>query len=315
MNKWLRILLKTLAVVLILIVTFIAIVYIVNVVSNKTDQKKIEAYGQLVPVDGKSMNVLIQGEGEETVVLLPGYGTASPVLDFKPLIDELSPYYKVVAIEPFGYGLSDLTDKDRTTGNIVQEIHEALQSLNIDRYILMGHSITGLYGVDYVSKYRDEVTAFIGIDTSVPTQGGMDVEFPIGQYKLLKNSGFARLMLKFSPDPYEGLSYDEETRKQFKLIQLKNMFNPTILNEMVHISSNFKEGKHMKFPVDLPLLLLVGSDNLSEEWVPLHEEQAASVENGKMVVFDTSHYVHHTKSKEIAENFRQFMEDMKEASL
>ena len=42
---------------------------------------------------------------------------------------ELSPFYKVVVVEPFGYGLSDETEKERTTENIVNEIHEALQSL------------------------------------------------------------------------------------------------------------------------------------------------------------------------------------------
>lgn len=57
------------------------------------------------------MNVLIQGQGTETVVLLPGFGTGTPALDFKPLVEELSPFYKVVVIEPFGYGLSDITEK------------------------------------------------------------------------------------------------------------------------------------------------------------------------------------------------------------
>ncbi len=51
------------------------------------------------------MNVYIHGQGEETVVILPGFGTAAHALDFKPLIEELSPNYKVVVIEPFGYGL------------------------------------------------------------------------------------------------------------------------------------------------------------------------------------------------------------------
>lgn len=58
------------------------------------------------------MNVLIQGEGKQTIVLIPGFGTGAPALDFKPLIDELSPFYKVVAVEPFGYGLSDETKKN-----------------------------------------------------------------------------------------------------------------------------------------------------------------------------------------------------------
>ncbi|AIQ58782.1 hypothetical protein PBOR_18965 [Paenibacillus borealis] len=87
-------------------------------------------------------------------------GTASPVLDFKLLIDELTPDYNVVAVEPLVYGLSDETDKERTTENIINEVHEAVQQLGIDRYILMGHSITGLYGVSYVKAYPYEVLAF-----------------------------------------------------------------------------------------------------------------------------------------------------------
>ncbi|MED3576139.1 alpha/beta hydrolase, partial [Cytobacillus praedii] len=173
MKKTLILLLKTLGVIAIVIVLFLAAVFIGNMISNKSEQGKIESYGQSVQVDGKNMNVTIQGKGEETVVLLPGFGTAAPALDFKLLVDELSPFYKVVVIEPFGYGLSDETEKERSTENIVSEIHEALLQLNIDRYTLMGHSIAGIYGLDYVNKYPNEVSAFVGIDSSVPTQGGM----------------------------------------------------------------------------------------------------------------------------------------------
>lgn len=152
--------LKILGGIVAALVLLIGITYVVNVISNGSDKKKIETYGQYVNVEGKKMNVSIQGSGEQTIVLLPGQGTPSPVLDFKPLIDELSPSYKVVAIEPFGYGLSDETDKERTTENIISEIHEAVQQLGLKRYILMGHSITGLYAVSYVNAYPNEVEAF-----------------------------------------------------------------------------------------------------------------------------------------------------------
>lgn len=143
--------------ILTVLVVFVASVYVVNLISNEREQGKIEAYGQKVLVDGKQMNVLIQGDGKETIVLLPGYGTASPVLDFEPLVKELSPDYRVVVIEPFGYGLSDDTDKVRTSQNIVDEIHECLQKLNIKKYTLMGHSIAGIYGLEYVNQYEKEV--------------------------------------------------------------------------------------------------------------------------------------------------------------
>ncbi|WP_202915324.1 alpha/beta hydrolase [Paenibacillus paridis] len=312
MKKIFKMILKILAVFVILIVVFVAIVFIVNKISTKSEQGKIQTYGQLVPVDGKNMNVLIQGQGEETIVLLPGYGTATPALDFKPLIEELAPFYKVVVVEPFGYGLSDGTKKERTTENIVSEIHEALQGLNIDRYILMGHSIAGIYGIEYINKYPNEVSAFAGIDSSVPTQGGMDAELPTGSLKLLKQSGFGRLMLKFGTDPYEELPFDDETKQQMRMFTLKNMYESTTLNEMEHISTNFKAARGLTFPPNLPLIFFIQANNTGVEgWIPLHEEQIKDSVHGKVLTFDGDHYLHHTKSKEIAENFRTFMEEVK----
>ncbi|NIK79784.1 pimeloyl-ACP methyl ester carboxylesterase [Paenibacillus castaneae] len=312
MKKTLIILLKSLGVIAIIIGLFLAIVFIVNMISNKSEQGKIETYGQLVSVDGKNMNVMIQGKGDETVVLLPGYGTAAPALDFKPLVDELSPFYKVVVIEPFGYGLSDVTEKVRSTDNIVSEIHEALQSLNIDRYILMGHSIAGIYGLDYVNKYENEVSAFVGIDSSVPTQGGMDTQFPIKTIKLLQKSGFVRLIMKLSPDPYATLPFDDKTKEQMRFLALKNMNNTSTLNEMVNFYPNFKAAEKLSFPKDLPLILFVQANNTDvDKWIPLHEEQVKDSVHGKMIKLEGEHYLHHTQSKEIVENFRAFMEEIK----
>ncbi|MGE6515438.1 alpha/beta fold hydrolase [Lysinibacillus sphaericus] len=312
MKKPLTIIGKIIAVLAIVIVLFLAIVFLVNIICNKMEQGKIESYGQFVTVDGKNMNVFIQGEGEETVVLLPGYGTATPALDFKLLIDELSPFYKVVAIEPFGYGLSDETDKERSTENIVSEMHEALQQLDIDKFTLMGHSITGIYGLDYVNKYPNEVSAFVGIDSSVPTQPGMDVELPVKTFAFVEKSGLLRLIMKVSGDPYAGLAFDAQTVEQMKMISNKNMYNATTLNEMEHISSNFKGAQDLSFPKDLPLLLFVQANNAGVEgWIPLHEEQAKDSVHGKMIPMEGSHYLHHTQFKEIAQNFREFMKEAK----
>ncbi|WP_232058248.1 alpha/beta fold hydrolase [Cohnella abietis] len=314
-KKILSFLLKALIALIILIVVFLGVVYIVNKVSSKSELGKIQSYGQLVPVDGKKMNVLIQGEGEETIVLLPGFGTSAPALDFKLLIDELSPFYKVVAVEPFGYGLSDATDKERNTANIVSEVHEALQSLNIDRYILMGHSIAGIYGIDYVNKYENEVSAFVGIDSSVPTQGGMDVEFPLGAFKLLKNSGLGRLMVKMSADPYDGLAFDDATKKQMRMLTLKNSYSPTTLNEMKNIYPNFVAARSLSFPNNLPLMFFIQENNTGVKgWIPLHEEQIKDSVFGKVMTLEGDHYLHHTKYKEIAENFRMYMEEAKKTS-
>jgi len=313
MGKPLIFMLKAIGVIVIAIALFLAIVFIVNIVCNKFEQGKIGSYGQPVTVDGKDMNVFIQGEGEETIVLLPGYGTAAPALDFKPLIDELSPFYKVVVIEPFGYGLSDLTEKERSTENIVSEIHEALQQLQIEWYILMGHSISGLYGLDYVNKYPDEVSAFVGLDSSVPTISEKKIDSSIIRtIKLLKKSGLARLQVKLSDDPYAELPYDEKTKEQLKILKHKNMYNPSQLNEAEMMYENFKAAKNLSFPKNLPVIFFIQANHpVTDRWVPEHQKQIKDSVHGKVMTFEGDHYLYRTKAQEIVENFRAYMDQIK----
>lgn len=308
-KRVLHILLKVIVAVVIAILLFVAIVHTINKISSHSEQKRMEPYGQHVSVDGKQMNVSIQGQGEETVVILPGYGTAAPGLDFKPLIAELSPYYKVVVIEPFGYGLSDQTEKERSTANIVSEIHQALQSLQINRYILMAHSISGIYSLGYVNQYPDEVRAFIGLDSSVPALSEQKIDSSVTEpIKWFRNLGFARLQLKLSADPYDGLPYDEQTKEQLNILIRKNMYNTTQLNEAVSMYSNFKAAEQLTFPPNLPVLFFVQANHpVTDQWISEHEKQIEESVYGEMVLLDAGHYLYRSHPKEIAETFRGFM--------
>ncbi|MEH7477705.1 alpha/beta hydrolase [Bacillus altitudinis] len=307
MKKLLKIMLIALCTILTVLVVFVASVYVVNLISNEREQGKIEAYGQKVLVDGKQMNVLIQGDGKETIVLLPGYGTASPVLDFKPLVKELSPYYRVVVIEPFGYGLSDDTDKVRTSQNIVDEIHECLQKLNIKKYTLMGHSISGIYGLEYVNQYEKEVQAFVGIDTSVPKQE--TDELPVSSLQLLHQSGFYRLIVKMNPEQLVMPKVDDQTKAQIKMLTFRNFLDESQASEAENFRNNFKNAQRLHFPKKLPVAFYLADQTEKEtpNWKPMHEELLKNVDHGKVVTFKGGHYLHHTKSKEIADDVRKFL--------
>ncbi|MDI2019850.1 putative aminoacrylate hydrolase RutD [Paenarthrobacter nicotinovorans] len=279
---------------------------VVNVVASNSESSRIESYGQRVEVDGRKINVLMTGSGIKDVVLLPGFGTSSPVLDFAPLVRDLSKDHRVIVVEPLGYGLSDGTDRDRTTENIVQEVHGALQALNVNRYILMGHSIAGLYGIDYANRYPEEVSAFVGIDTSVPGQPGMDTEFPTGLMSVAKNLGLLRLITAVTSSD-DNPVYTEYAREQMQMLTNRNSMSPTYLNEMAHISSNFKNALGTAFPKDLPLLLFVVAENKqTPEWLDLHRGQAASVTDGTVVPLPGEHYLHHTHAGEIADGVRKW---------
>src|SRR5690606_20070852 len=133
------------------------------------EQRKYPAIGEFVEVDGKKMHVYTKGHGDNTIVLLSGLATPAPALDFEPLINELSKKNQVVVVEPFGYGWSDLTDKERTVKNIVEETRAALKKSNIQGpYLLMPHSVSGIYSMYYANHYPEEVKAIIGIDPTLP---------------------------------------------------------------------------------------------------------------------------------------------------
>lgn len=301
MRKPLKITLWTAGVVVALPVLALTTTSIVNVVATKSDLAAITSYGEFVPVDGKQMNVVVSGTGDETIVLLPGLGTAAPGLDFEPLIAELDDTHRVIAVEPFGTGLSDQTDSPRTAANIAAEVHEALQQLGVDRYVLMGHSIAGIYALEYSELYPDELVAFVGIDSSVPDQPGWDDPVPTAGLAQLRTLGLLRVLSAIGGDTYAGLPYDEDTKEQMRFLTTKNSTAPTLLDEMDRTPENFASVSGLTFPSMLPVLLFVVQDDSDVDgWLELHEDQAASVDHGEVVPLDGEHYLHHTQSPQIA---------------
>lgn len=318
MRKPLKIALSVIGGVVALPVVLLGTTTVVNAIATKSDIAAIASYGTLVPVDGKQMNVVDTGvpaqagvgPGAETIVLLPGLGTAAPALDFAPLISQLEGAHRVIAVEPFGTGLSDQTEVPRTAENITREVHEALQHLGVERYVLMGHSISGIYALEYSRAYADELIAFVGIDSSVPDQPGWDESIPTGGLDVLRSLGVLRAVNAISGDSEEGLPHDDATKEQMRLLATKSGFAPTLLDEMSRTRENFANVSGASFPASLPLLLFVADDATDEDaagWLEIHERQAATVDHGEVVSLPGEHYLHYTQSPEIARGTDAFL--------
>ncbi|GAA1616115.1 alpha/beta fold hydrolase [Leucobacter chromiireducens] len=310
MKKPLKITLVAFGTVAGLLIATLATTTIVNAVQTPREVAALEPYGELVPVAGKHMNVAEFGDGENTIVLTPGAGTASPVADFAPVIRGLEEDYRILAVEPFGTGLSDQADTPRTTENIVREIHEAVASFGVDEYVLMGHSITGIYGLAYANTYPEEVTAFVGIDTSVPEQPGMDdVPGIISVAPALRGLGLLRAVTAISGNPLEGNpAYTDEDRERMDVLALRNSMAPTYLDEVHHLGENFASAQGTTFPKELPLLLMYQAENPAfPTWVEMHEAQAATVDVAVTREIDADHYLHHTRSDEVVAATREFL--------
>jgi pimeloyl-ACP methyl ester carboxylesterase len=152
-----------------LIIVVIAVLMLFGGILHATYFKgrleQIKPYGQLVDVEDGQMHVYSMGNGEKTIVLLPGMGVGLPSADFAPLMRKLSEKYTVVTVEYFGVGFSSETSKPRTTENYVEEIRAALNQAGFKLpYVLMPHSISSVYSEYYAAKYPNEVEGIVSLD-------------------------------------------------------------------------------------------------------------------------------------------------------
>lgn len=281
----------------------------------KSIEKNKSEIGQAVIVDGKTMQAYVTGSGEKTIVLLSGLGTASPITDFMPLAERLSTDYRVVILEYFGYGFSDTTKVERSNENIVNEIRSALKELEINGpYILMPHSISGVYAMYFAINYPDEVEAIIGIDESRPNQTKIEKAVNMSpSLALLNTLGIIRDLTYLSPSEDDGMNqnnyYSAEQVNLKKMATVWNSVNVSVINEMNMVNANTKELYDLKYPNDLPVLSFLSKDSVDADdwWLPLHEDVISNPAIQKIETLKGGHYLHWTNADEISEMTKAFI--------
>ncbi|GAB3521705.1 alpha/beta fold hydrolase [Arthrobacter monumenti] len=288
-----------------------------NALLEQQEKSSTAQYGDLVEVAGGEVNVVRAGtEGAQPLVLLSGLGTVAPALDFAPLIRELDAY-DVIVVEGFGYGYSDMSARDRTVENISTELHEALSTLDIEKpYVLAGHSIAGLYTLDYANRYPSEVSAVIGIDPSVPTtqlakdsaaSGGINI---IG---ILSTIGLVRTAVSVAPSLVDPPS-DDYTRAELERKRQMTIWdygNAAVADESARVASNVAALQGVTYPEDLPVLHFLASDNVAQspDWLESHKNQLKNVKRHKIVELKGPHNLQWTQSKAMAQKITEFLQD------
>ena len=168
MKKALKIVGKILLGIPIFLIALLVITGIWNAIAMAGEKDIVKDNpGQFVEVDGHNMSVYTEGSGDHTIVFLSGWGTESPLYDFKPLWSKLTDDYRIVVIEKFGYGFSDEIDGERDFDTILRQDREALEKLGIEGpFVLCPHSLSGLEATLWAQKYPDEVEGIVGLDMS-----------------------------------------------------------------------------------------------------------------------------------------------------
>lgn len=90
----------------------------------------------------------------KTIVLLHGWGQNIDMM--KPIGDRFIKDFDIVIFDLPGFGKSSEPKKFFSCYDYVELIHQALQELNIEKPIIIGHSFGGKLGLLYASIYETE---------------------------------------------------------------------------------------------------------------------------------------------------------------
>jgi len=112
-------------------------------------------------IHSNSLALRAEGQGNKTVVLIHGFCEDHRIWD--GFAAPLASRYRVVMPDLPGFGQSPLpTDRAVSIVGMAQAVHAALQSLGIERPILIGHSMGGYVALAYAQQYP-EALAGLGL--------------------------------------------------------------------------------------------------------------------------------------------------------
>lgn len=282
-----------------------------NVAITSSEKAALMPYGQKVSIEAGDINVYRNSGSGPTMVLLSGFGTPAPAVDFAPLIRELDAF-DVIVIEGFGYGYSDLNVPNRTIENITEEIHEVLGRLDVNSpVILVGHSVGGLYTRYYANAYPGEVAAIIGIDPMTARASSHKVGQPSTIERTLVDLGLMRLATTIAPNIIQpsGTAYTKHEREQTAAMTNWNYGNKSVSDEWAQIGANSTKASAQPMPANIPVLEFLSTASVSSDpsWLRNHQAELAGVAAHKLEVLDGAHYLQWTQSPAMAHSMSEFI--------
>lgn len=304
---------------IIIIMSVIILIHIISFMINQIffshELDNIAPYGAMVDVNGQKMHVYSMGEGDITIVLLPGFGVPLPCADFAPLMRELSKEYTIVCLEYFGVGFSDETKVPRTNENYTREIRTALNLSGYRApYVLMPHSGSGIYSEYYAANYPDEVSAIIMLDTtsSAKTEPRIPM-FVLKLSKVLQAIGISRIFNTLvvssvlsinKKNGYTQKEIDDYTKF------MNHLNNDTIIDQIYRFNENIREVINLVFPSEVPVLKLVASGTIKQVGEKYHSEHINRLgENAQWITIKGTHFIYHGNVAAVRDATERFLQD------
>lgn len=134
----------------------------------------------LQAVDGRQVEVVNAGATACAGTVVFENGLRETLDTWTPVLKAVAPRAHVFAYNRPGYGRSDAVEGDREGRVVVEELRQTLRAAGVSPpYVLVGHSLGGLYMQQFARAHADEVSGVVLVDSVYPGVIKRTQDFPL----------------------------------------------------------------------------------------------------------------------------------------
>lgn len=246
-NKNTKLLFKILLGIVIVLFLLIPVVFTIHKIKSNNEYNELKDLGYInkYSAGDYDLNIHIIGNknSKHKLIGISGLGVHNYSIEMSFINEQLKDDYELIYIDRAGYGYSDDTSKTQTVEQIVSDYRTALKSAGIEGpYILMPHSIGGVYATYWESTYPNEIEGVIFIDgtplgMNIYEKSDYSVSFSDYFDVFLCKLGFQRFSIRFVSDPLPS-EYTKEQQKLTDYLNIKSSMNKAPLSEIKEKNNN-----------------------------------------------------------------------------
>lgn len=141
-----------------------------------------------ITIHGKRVHYIDQGTGEQTVLLLHGWGVDGSL--YHLLTDHLSNYCRVLVPDLPGFGGSEEPDRPYTPADFADFVLDFTKELGVTEVVAMGHSNGGRVLIELLSRRHSPLTikkAILLDSAGIPAKHSLAYYLRVYTFKCIKH--------------------------------------------------------------------------------------------------------------------------------
>ena len=187
--------------------TTLAVMFLIALIAGCAPHKSIskEIISTANSADGSAITYGVCGQGDITIVFVHGWSCSREY--WKEQVAHFAKKHKVVTIDLAGHGQSGLSRKDYTIEAFGKDVATVAEKLNLNRTILVGHSMGGPVIVEAARQMPGRVVCLVGADEFHDIEKGISEEDVKGLIAMIEpdfvkgTQSFVREMFPADADP------------------------------------------------------------------------------------------------------------------